>query len=71
MPKSTEQARQRARVVLDGVQQGGERPRLTIHAVDDAGQVIGSVPVEDDGTFPVDAVLSERAARIMIGRSGR
>jgi hypothetical protein len=68
MAKSTEQAPRRARIVLDGLPQGGERPRLVIHALDDTGQVIRSVPVEDDGTFPVDeALLSERAARIIIG----
>jgi hypothetical protein len=68
MPKSTEQAPRRARIVLDGLPQGGERPRLAVHALDDTGQVIRSVPVEDDGSFTVDeALLSERAARIIIG----
>jgi hypothetical protein len=68
MAKSTEQTPRRARIVLDGLPEGGERPRLIVHALDDAGQVVRSVPVEDDGTFPLDAVLlSERAARIMIG----
>src|SRR5215212_1774311 len=68
MAASTGQTPRRARIVLDGLSEGGERPRLTVHALDDKGQVVRSVPVEADGTFPLDAaLLSERAARIMIG----
>jgi hypothetical protein len=67
MPKNTEPAPRRGRILLDGLQEGQERPRLAIHALDDAGNVIKSVSVEEDGSFPIDATLLERAARIKIG----
>ncbi len=67
MPKNTEPAPRRGRIVLHGLEEGRERPRLTIHSFDEEGKLIGSVPVEDDGSFPIGAPLSERAARIAIG----
>jgi len=69
MPKTAEGKPQRGRIVLDGFQEARERPPLTIHAVDDTGKSITSVAVESDGSFPLDAVLSERAVRVMIGPS--
>jgi hypothetical protein len=69
MPKSAEGKPEAGRLVLDGFQEGRERPSLTIHVLDDAGKTLTSVPVESDGTFPLDAVRAERAARIMIGPS--
>ena len=63
MARSAEPTPRRGRIVLDGLAEGGERPHLVLHALDDAGQVIRSVTVEDDGTFPLDAaLLSERGA---------
>jgi len=67
MPKNTEASPRRGRIVLDGFAQGEEQPRLTIHALDDTGRVIASVPVDSDGSFPIESALPDRAERIMIG----
>ena len=70
MPKNAEPSPRRARIVLDGFEEGREQPRLTVHALDATGRVIASVPVESDGTFPLEPTLPDRVARIMIGPSG-
>lgn len=57
----------RARIVLDGLDEGRAGPRLALHAFGDGDKLLGSVPVESDGTFPVDAALLEKAARVMVG----
>jgi hypothetical protein len=68
MPKSAEQAPRQGRIVLDGFEEGRERPPLVVYALDETGQVLRSMPVEDDGTFSIDETLmSERSVRIMIG----
>ena len=69
MAKNAQEKPGTGRILLDGFEEGRERPSLTIHVLDDAGKTLTSVPVERDGTFPLEAVKSERAARIMIGPS--
>jgi hypothetical protein len=62
MPKNTEPAPRRGRILLDGLQEGQERPRLAIHALDDAGNVIKSVSVEEDGSFPMPSTCRRSQA---------
>ena len=67
MAKTPQSPAQRGRIVLDGLAEGGERPPLAVHALDNTGKVLGSVAVGDDGSFPLEAASSERAERILIG----
>ena len=57
----------RGRVVLDGFERDRERLRLAIHALDDKGNTIDSVAVDEEGAFRVDTRLLERATKFMIG----
>jgi hypothetical protein len=57
----------RGRVVLDGFERDRERLRLAIHALDDKGNTIDSVAVDEEGVFRVDTRLLERATKFMIG----
>ena len=53
---------------VNGLEEGRrERPRLTIHAMNNAGNVIGSVQVEDDGVLDRCGAPEREAARILIG----
>lgn len=58
---------QRARIILNGLKSDEAGPRLSIRLTDDAGKEIGSIPVEQDGAFPLESVLSERVAQILVG----
>ncbi len=64
---STPQLPASGTIVLDTFEDGRERPRLAVHAVDANGKVIASTPVGDDGTFPIDSKAFSRADRILIG----
>ena len=54
MAKTPQSPAQRGRIVLDGLAEGGERPQLAVHALDDTGKVLGSVAVGD--VRPVGAI---------------
>ncbi len=69
MSEKNDQPPRRGRLVLDSFQSGHDKPPLTIHVLDDNSKVLDSVAVDADGTFPLEAALSERARRIMIGPS--
>jgi hypothetical protein len=57
----------RPRIVLDGFQEGAAPPKLAIHAIDEAGRVIATVAVSEDGSFSPEAVLTDKTDRIRIG----
>jgi hypothetical protein len=67
MAKKPDKTPKDARIVLDALEDGREPPRLAVHALDEAGKVIGSAPVAEDGTFPTDRILTQRAARVLVG----
>ncbi len=69
MPQKSEPPPRRGQLVLDRFEPDRDKPRLIIHVLDENGKVLDSVPVDEDGTFPLEATLSERAQRIIIGPS--
>ncbi len=60
----------RLRVVLDGITPDKESGGLLVHVADSNGKIIQSVPVELDGTFPLDERTAGRAAKLQIGPAG-
>jgi hypothetical protein len=64
---ATSEGRRRARIVLDGFPEGAPPPKLAIHALDEAGRVIATVAVAEDGSFSPEAVLTDKTDRVRIG----
>lgn len=67
MSKNPKERPRSGRVVLHGLDPKAERVRLSVHALDDSGKVIVTVPVDDDGSFSVDERLLERATKFQVG----
>ncbi|MGH2720992.1 MAG: hypothetical protein ACRDJO_05245 [Actinomycetota bacterium] len=66
MAKDAEKARN-GRLVFENLGAGRDVPRLTIHAQDAGGNVIGSMPVKEDGSFAVNTSLVDKSVNILIG----
>lgn len=70
MPEKADPKQRRGRLVLDGLEEGREQPRLSIYALDDAGALFETLDVAEDGSFPLSPELVKRAARALIGPAG-
>jgi len=69
MAKPTDSDAARPRVVLHGAE-GPQLPALVVHVLDAEGKVLGSAPVEPDGSFPSKMPALGKAATVLVGPAG-